>query len=895
MNLEGDARPDGSDSPAGEGTIAYQEKTNGTPEQLNGRSGNGVVATGNSQAPTVPPRLPREGARNGTAERKRDVFHELTVGDVRAWLADSGRLHHFEQALTQLSDPVTREQFEAMLRQRLSPAEARSFSSVFAAYFDSPIQLRFNGSSIVPVHVFGAGGEGMVVLGKDMRDVVDMENRTGPVGDVSRHERLKVFKVLHSVNPRSKTGRERVERFQRGTELVEKIKAAHVAAYGDDEAIPPLTMFPEVIDRDFSGDRPWVAYRYQPGYGFDKLVDAYGRKHPWPLRFVCDYAAQAAREIVVRQQLSDPKGDGSVIVHRDLKPANTLVTDQAALQRIDYDLSRRQETEKETHQVTTGQGMFGTPSFMAPEVSRGEQATIAADIFSFGCELYYMLTGKYPFPQAKVGESIAPYACILPGDPPTTLTLPGLEDSRVRGDERLQHFAEILQKDPKARAHVQKVCDFIANEMLHPDPTQRATPMKVAETFFIRSSRGRECSLAEFLQPENFAKTGFILVSNNDQTNGKSAQQSDGELPIPSRFATPKEMLEALLKGSESAEGIEGAYDWLRDVRASDVTKSRPALLKRKTTWAMAGGGIAATTAVSLLWILQGAGNGERPDGNGDPEIKEPPIAVKGDPKIPNDTPRRQEKLIVPAQPRFVAFDEKMGLLFFDEKGEIDRFPFENWYSFSMSKLGNNLGKKPVVYVTWYRAAPFRNLIDRLSPDFHHVIGEKNEGVIYLLRHPEECNFFIDLGIDHGHGAVYVEQGKIPVARYVSKNAMIQDKDIHRILEAYSETGVDDVVDDMMFGKKLDPNIKPETIKGVNSFLRKLRKNVLQSEKVQELRGQRGGSLFGIDRNLDHPRTLSSLLSLNGARYQGVLRSDAVLAVSKDLHWQQRRPGQHRG
>ena len=899
MNLEGEIHPDGSDSPAGEGTIAYQEKTDGAPEKLNGRSGNGVVPTGNSQAPTVAPRLPREGVRNGTVEPKRDVFQGLTVGDVRAWLADSGRLHHFEQALTQLSDPVTREQWEAMLRQQLSPSEARSFSSVFAAYFDSPIQLRFNGPSIVPVHVFGAGGEGMVLHGRDMGDVMDIENRTGPVGDVSRDKRLRVFKVFHPLNPRSSDGQAKTKRFTRGTQLIQSLHAAHAAQYGENEFVPPLPMFPEVLDHDFSGDRPWVAYRYRPGFGFDKLVDAYGRKHPWPLRFVCDYAAQAAREIVGRQQLSDPEGNGSVIIHRDLKPPNRFATDQGELMTIDYDLSRPQETERATYQVTTRPGIFGTPSFMAPEVSRGEEATIAADIFSFGCELYYMLTGRYPpFPQAQGGQSIAPYALVVPGDPPPILTLPGFEDSRVRGDERLRPFAERLKKDPKARAHVQKVCEFIANEMLHPDPAKRATPMKVAEIFFTCSSRGRECSLAEFLQPENFAKTGFILSGDEQRARRDVTEQSKDDVPIPSRFATPQEMLEALLKGSESAEGIDGAYDWVRDLSVSNEKIVLPPLLKRRSTKVAASGAGLVLLGGGLLWLAGGMQDEKNLDEK-DPSKNNPPVVAKDGPKkLPETLKKVQKKLTAPVHPHLISFDQDEnghGLRWFDKKTkrEIRKIAANDWYSFSMAGLGEDLGESPTVFSTDYTPEVFKELLADLSGNAK-IEPPANGELVYLFRHPEEPSLFIFFG---PAGAIYVSQeSDPPLGEYVSPDRIRGHKGILRIAKAYPKNNrINGMVRDMKFGKKVETKEERDWItQKANEHINPILDWILAVPVVQRTQPKKLGLLHG-DAFSDHSRTLSSLLSLNGARYQGVLRSDSVLTASKERHWQKRRPGQHRG
>ncbi|MDQ0823412.1 serine/threonine protein kinase/beta-lactam-binding protein with PASTA domain [Arthrobacter sp. V4I6] len=88
------------------------------------------------------------------------------------------------------------------------------------------------------------------------------------------------------------------------------------------------------------------------------------------------------------------------IVHRDIKPANVMFCpDSNGIKVMDFGIARAMADSSAT--MTQTQAVVGTAQYLSPEQARGETVDARSDLYSAGCLLYEMLTGRPPF----VGDS----------------------------------------------------------------------------------------------------------------------------------------------------------------------------------------------------------------------------------------------------------------------------------------------------------------------------------------------------------------------------------------------------------------------------------------------------------------------------------------------------------
>lgn len=135
------------------------------------------------------------------------------------------------------------------------------------------------------------------------------------------------------------------------------------------------------------------------------------------------------------------------MMHRDLKPANVLVNQRGIVKLCDFGLSIHHE--KEVHKSVISNAVLGTPYFMAPEVTQGRYYGPAADVWSLGVLLYYMITLRKPFE----GKDKFEVAVSINNNTPDQSLVPNTFNPLLR--QLL--FEGLLKKKPSERPTIREV------------------------------------------------------------------------------------------------------------------------------------------------------------------------------------------------------------------------------------------------------------------------------------------------------------------------------------------------------------------------------------------------------------------------------------------------------
>lgn len=222
---------------------------------------------------------------------------------------------------------------------------------------------------------------------------------------------------------------ERMARFEREAQVLASLNHPNIASiYGLEErngaeSINQVGLVMELVDG------PTLADRLRSG--------------PVPI----DEALPIASQIIDAVEVAHERN----IIHRDLKPANVKVTDHGIVKVLDFGLAKVFTADIQdadlSHSPTLLKGteagvILGTAAYMSPEQAKGKVVDKRSDIWSFGCVLFEMLSGRQPFAGETLTDTLA---AVVRGEPDWN-QLPATTPPHVR---RL--IQRCLEKDVKRR------------------------------------------------------------------------------------------------------------------------------------------------------------------------------------------------------------------------------------------------------------------------------------------------------------------------------------------------------------------------------------------------------------------------------------------------------------
>ena len=216
------------------------------------------------------------------------------------------------------------------------------------------------------------------------------------------------------------------------------------------------------------------------------------------------------------------------IVHRDIKPGNVMVDKSGAIKVMDFGIARALSDSSAT--MTQTQAVVGTAQYLSPEQARGESVDFRSDLYSVGCVLFELLTGRPPF----VGDSpVAVAYQHVREEPPAATTLipeisPALESVLTKSlakdrEDRFQTGKDFLTALRAAHYDGMAVSEDESTSVIPP----AVIPADTEPTQAMGAISASDDSIFEPREelPEHYEMTGEMDAVNDPEKPGKKKRR----------------------------------------------------------------------------------------------------------------------------------------------------------------------------------------------------------------------------------------------------------------------------------------------------------------------------------------------------------------------------------
>src|SRR6201999_3590744 len=239
-------------------------------------------------------------------------------------------------------------------------------------------------------------------------------------GDMATHKPVAVKLVELSLIDDPGTLAETIGRFRREATVVSGLRHPNIVG---------------AVDAGRMANQLFMVMELAPGISLAQMMDERGARGMglFPVPSVLRIAEQVCTGLAAAHDAG--------VVHRDIKPSNLMVTPQLGIKIIDFGIARL--LADNSPRLTLRGHTVGTIAYMSPEQPQGLDVDGRADLYSLGCVLYQLLSGRPPFFSTLPGALLMMQVMDRPT--PLNVARPDLPAglSELVGD--------LMEKDPAAR------------------------------------------------------------------------------------------------------------------------------------------------------------------------------------------------------------------------------------------------------------------------------------------------------------------------------------------------------------------------------------------------------------------------------------------------------------
>ena len=254
------------------------------------------------------------------------------------------------------------------------------------------------------------------------------------------------------------------------------------------------------------------------------------------------------------------------IIHRDIKPANVMITPTGAVKVMDFGIARAVADSAAT--MTATHAVIGTAQYLSPEQARGETVDARSDLYSTGCLLFELLTGRPPF----IGDSPVAVA--------------------------YQHVGQAPQRPSEIASDVPEVLDRITLKALAKERTARYSSAAEFRADLENAMRG--AAVAAPAVGAGLAAAGAALGGAPTVAYGAPLADGGTQLLTPPTAATQQWGAAGLPAGNGAGAAVAGAGANGAAARAERKEDRR----KKGLMWTLITVGVLAVAAILIAIML---------------------------------------------------------------------------------------------------------------------------------------------------------------------------------------------------------------------------------------------------------------------------------------------------